>query len=143
LRTLLKGITTDTAGLELFINDLAEITQNFSSVINSELVRFRLQVIKNDMCKYFHYDYNSLRLLTTYRGNGTEWVANENVNRHEIGCQNNEKIIIDSGQVNQLETFWVGIFKGELFMNNSGNGIVHRSPSLLGKETRILLRLDA
>jgi hypothetical protein len=144
LTVLLRHITTDKDGLNLWISDIARVTQNYCLITKQEIARFRLQVVDSEMCKYFHCDYNNLRLLTTYRGNGTIWCPNHNVDRDALGCQNNKKIVTNPSEINELETFWIGIFKGELFMNNSGNGIVHRSPNISGKnKSRILLRLDA
>lgn len=143
LRMLLKSTTTNILGLELFIKDLAKITEDFCTIVNTELVRFRLQVVDNDMCKYFHCDYNNLRLISTYHGACTQWLSNDNVNRNRLGCQNNDKMVIDPLSIHQMEVFWVGIFKGELFLNNSRNGIVHRSPSLPDRtKKRLLLRMD-
>lgn len=143
LRILLKNATTDKHGLKLFIKDLAEVTEGFCKIANTELVRFRLQVVDNDMCRYFHSDYNNFRLISTYHGCGTQWLSNDNVNRNRLGCQDNNKMVIDPLNIHQMETFWVGIFKGELFLNNSGNGIVHRSPSLPDRtKKRLLLRMD-
>lgn len=81
--------------------------------------------------------------MCCYRGDGTLWVSNENVDRAMLGCKKNEDIVIDTSNIYQLEPFWVGIFKGEVFMNNSGNGIVHRSPVCNVHRKRLLLRLDA
>ena len=142
LHMALQGISADKEGLGFFIQDLVFITENFCSILQTELVRFRLEVIDQDMCKYFHCDFNNLRLMCTYRGKGTIWTPNDNVNRIRLGCKNNDEILIDPSLVHQIQPFWIGLFKGEVFMNNAGNGIVHRSPSFNGKK-RILLRLDA
>lgn len=144
LSMLLKNITVDKQGLEILISDLTEVTQQFSAIVHSELVRFRLQVVDNDMCRYFHCDYNNLRLISTYSGDGTQWIANENLNRNKLGCQNNKEIVKDSSNIHQMKPFWVGIFKGELFLNNHGNGIIHRSPPISDRsKRRLLLRIDA
>lgn len=143
LELLLKGITTDTDGLYLFIKDISQSVHQFCQLMNTELIRFNLQVIDNDMCRYFHCDYNNIRLLCTYLGEGTQWLANNNVNRDKLGCKNNAEIIIDPTQVHELSTYWIGLFKGEIFKGNAGNGIIHRSPSVKEiSKKRILLRLD-
>lgn len=143
LQALLNNYSEDIEGLNLFINDLAKIIEIFSVIVRIELVRINLQVIQDDMCKYFHSDYNNLRLICTYAGAGTYWTVNENVNREKLGSRCNEEIVKDPKRIHQMERFWVAIFKGEVFMNNAGNGIVHCSPKIsMTGEKRILLRID-
>ncbi len=144
LKKKLKGISKDEAGLDLFINDISTIVNEFSRVVAEEFIRFNLYIVEDDMCKYFHSDYNNLRLLCTYHGEGTQWIENNNTNRDKLGCEKNEEIIIDSNAINQLETFWIALLKGEAYPDNLGNGIIHRSPPMGEKKNkRILLKLDA
>lgn len=144
LQRLLVDSCDDKEGLTLFIAELVKTIELFSSITKTELVRFNLQVVQDDMCRYFHSDYNNLRLMCTYAGPGTCWTTNDNVNREKLGSRCNEAILKDTEKIYTLQPFWIGIFKGEVFMNNAGNGIIHRSPIIsLTNEKRILLRIDA
>ena len=144
LKKHFKGISKDETGLNLFINDISAITKEYSRIVAEEIIRFNLYIVEDDMCKYFHSDYNNLRLLCTYHGEGTQWIENHNANRNKMGCEKNEEILIDSSAINQLKTFWIALLKGQAYPNNLGNGIIHRSPPMGEKKNkRILLKLDA
>jgi len=112
----------------------------------SEAKRFKLTigVTQEQMCPLFHVDHNYLRLLTTLVGPGTEWLANKDVKRKGLGKGNNSKIVKPESMIQQLLTFQVGFLKGDLFPNNLGNGLVHRSPAVPpGTMGRWFIRMDA
>lgn len=141
LHTHLQKASDDQEGLGLFIEDISAITAYFSSIAGKDFIRFNLYTIDNDMCRNFHADYNNLRLLCTYRGAGTQWLSNEFVKSGYGGRPENA---IEQDEIQQLETFWIGILKGESYFNNEGNGIVHRSPPMGEKKVkRLLLKIDA
>ena len=75
------------------------------------------------------------RLVTTYKGEGTQYVSPENAEQAI-----NEQT--DSGLIKKIDEQNVAIFKGS--NNTCGKGIVHRSPPIKEKqETRLLLCLNA
>jgi hypothetical protein len=97
----------------------------------------------DDDCRRYHVDRTHLRLLCTYRGPGTEWLTNDQVERlaQASGAPNEE--IIRFGEPSQFEPFWVGILKGDAFPGNARHGLVHRSPPIKGSgQTRVLFCLD-
>lgn len=141
LQSSLKRTTKDKRGLSLFIEDIKIITEQFSTIARKEFIRFNLYTVGNDMCKYFHSDYNNLRLLCTYRGAGTQWLSNE---FKKSGYGGSPENAIDQDEIQQLEALWIGILKGESYFNNKGNGIVHRSPPMGDEKVkRLLLKIDA
>ncbi len=73
LRSSLRNIATDKEGLNLFIEDIKIISEHFSDIAKTKIIRFNLYTVESNLCKYFHADYNNLRLLCTYRGEGTQW----------------------------------------------------------------------
>ncbi len=109
-----------------------------------------LSVSTDDGCRKFHVDRRHARLLCTYVGPGTEWVANAAVRRDAL-CSDtddvaraNDIVVRDWRKVRSVARGWVAVLKGELWPGNDGNGLVHRSPpiSSLGL-TRLVLALDA
>ena len=94
------------------------------------------------MCRRFHTDINSLRLLCTYVGQGTLWVPDEMVNHKAfLNKGGNEEIVTDESQIQHAGTGDVIILKGALYPE--ANPIVHRSPAIEGNgESRLLLRID-
>jgi hypothetical protein len=123
--------------------DLRALADLFFSVSGGRDVVLRLETTDDDGCRRFHVDRTHLRLLCTYRGPGTEWLTNEQVDRHAQGNGAPNEKIIRFGEPSRFEPFWVGIMKGDAFPGNAGLGLVHRSPQIAGTgQTRVLFCLD-
>jgi hypothetical protein len=98
----------------------------------------------DQMCPLFHVDSVNLRLIVTLHGPGTEWLADSDVNRKQLGKGSNHKILRDGALIQQLKTFQVAFLKGEEYPGNYGKGLVHRSPALTSvDEARWIFRLDS
>ena len=129
-----------------FINwrrDLHYLADCYFSVCGGRDVTMRLVTTNEDGCRRFHADRTNLRLLCTYRGPGTEWLPDEQVDRLalEKGAPNDS--IVRHGSPSELAPFWAGIMKGEGYPGNKGRGLVHRSPAIGGSgQTRVLFCLD-
>lgn len=124
--------------------DIVAITMMFFQVTRARSLRLILKQVTDDACRKFHTDAYELRLLCTYRGQGTEWINDRFVNRKKLVVGNNEDIIKDASRVCRMEPFEVAILKGEVANNSSWvNGIVHRSPPIQKTgDARLLFRLD-
>jgi hypothetical protein len=123
--------------------DLGRLADLYFSVSQDSPVTIRLVATENDDCRRFHVDRTHLRLLCTYRGPGTEWLTDAQVDRvaQSNGATNDG--IIRFGEPSQFEPFWVGILKGDAYPGNAGLGLVHRSPTIAGTgQTRVLFCLD-
>ncbi len=130
-----SGRASEDVNLAWLIDDVAYLTQVFSRVLGGREVDVRLEVIRGDACWRFHYDHVPFRLVTTYRGPGTQWVhgglAEEALSRQKEF----------TGPLNTLATGHVALFKGA---RSSSGGVVHRSPPLRGRaDTRLFLCLNA
>lgn len=125
-----------------FIGDLIGVSKNFFELTSSKKIRIQLEVIKSDACRLFHVDNNYQRLLCTYHGPGTEWLAEDNLNREGLGKGNNANIVKDESLVNHTTPFDLLTLRGKKFGENFQGG-VHRSPPVEKKFlTRILLKVD-
>ncbi len=123
--------------------DLARIAEVFFELCEERDVLLRLETTDDDGCRRFHADRTHLRLLCTYRGAGTEWLSDGQVDRAALtnGAPNHD--ILRSGHPLQFEPFWVGVLKGDTYPGNAGHGLVHRSPPIAGTgQTRVLFCLD-
>ena len=123
--------------------DLRRLADLFFSVGETRAVTMRLVTTDEDGCRRFHADSTSLRLLCTYRGPGTEWLTDEQVDRsaQRAGAANDD--IVRFGEPSAFAPFWVGILKGTAYPGNAGRGLVHRSPPIAGSgQTRVLFCLD-
>jgi len=112
--------------------------------------RVRLEVLTRNACSRFHHDLNTLRMLCTYSGPGTFWVAREHVNVDALYALGgdielaNRRIVPDPGRVQQAAAWDILLLKGARFSEPDGIGAVHRSPpaATLGIP-RLLLTIDA
>ena len=123
--------------------DLRRLADLYFSVSEGRDVTLRLVTTDDDDCRRFHVDRTNLRLLCTYRGRGTEWLTEAQVDRvaQASGAPNDR--IVRFGDPAQFEPFWVGILKGDAYPGNAGHGLVHRSPSIAGSgQIRVLFCLD-
>ena len=124
------------------LNDIIEQLRLFQNISGAESLRILFTTVKTNMCRRFHTDINSLRLLCTYVGPGTLWLPNEIVNHKAfLNRGGNKQIVLDETQIQQVETGDIIILKGALYPQ--ANPIVHRSPTIEGHgESRLLLRID-
>lgn len=128
---------------DFFWSDVLQVVADFLRLSNRESGIMHLKMIENDACKKFHTDGYYLRLFTTYLGPGTEWLPEEAVNRSGLG-KTNDLIVKKPALIQRMNTFDVGILKGEPHANKLPvKGIVHRSPEVAATgEKRIILRVD-
>jgi hypothetical protein len=116
--------------------DIAGIAVRFARILGSDLVDLRLEAVAHDACWKFHRDNTRLRLITTYRGPGTQIVAPE-----FAMCALREQRDY-RGPMEELPRFAVALFKGSR-ADRPEDGIVHRSPPMAGTgQCRLVLCLN-
>ncbi len=57
------------------VHDVVDKAEFVTQLTGAPALRVRLEVVEDDHCSGFHIDDVRLRLVTTYRGPGTQWVA--------------------------------------------------------------------
>lgn len=109
-----------------------------------------MEVLKRAMCPRFHVDRSGIRLLCTYRGSGTEWLRESDVDRTKLGFQSagmsdeTSGVILNPDAIQALETYTIALIKGSAWEDNAQRGLVHRSPTpAVQQSPRVLLALDA
>lgn len=120
--------------------DIQQLAMVFAAIIERETVAVRLEAITGRGCHRWHADAIGLRLLTTYRGPGTEWLglAGGGAVAATLGA-----VAPPPGTVQAMPTGAVALLKGEGFPGNAGAGCIHRAPqSTRGPRARLLLCLD-
>ena len=90
------------------------------------------------MCPRFHVDRVPCRMLRTYAGPGTEWIAHDHINPQRFSARD-EIPLAPGGEVQQLPTGVWSLLKGGLW-DGDFPGVVHRSPS--SSTARLLATLD-
>lgn len=123
------------AGVTALADDATGLADLFAQISGSSSVRLRLEWVTQQQCPRFHADRVPMRLLCTYRGPGTEWIAND-VTLASPDADPHESML------NRLGTGDVAIMKGSPGAGASG-ALRHRSPKLQTPDDwRLLLSLD-
>ncbi|MFM7350550.1 MAG: DUF1826 domain-containing protein [Erythrobacter sp.] len=113
--------------------DAAALARLFCETLALARFELRLEVVRTDSCRKFHADYVTARLITTYVGEGTQWLDGGDAARFAAGAE--------PRRINRLAAFDVGLFKGKLA---TGTPAIHRSPPIVGTAggARLLLVLN-
>jgi hypothetical protein len=136
LKTLFRASQTPICRHRLVLeNDVLSLVERFAILAGVELVDIRLEKVDTDACWKFHLDNVPFRMLTTYRGQTTQWVEAKD-EALALKRQRDYK-----GPLQRLPSYSVAIFKGR--QTEHGGGVLHRSPPIeaIG-EVRLLLCLN-
>ncbi|MCR0984667.1 DUF1826 domain-containing protein [Roseomonas populi] len=109
---------------EVMERDLRMLAGLFAVITARPRVRVRLDAVEGVPCPRWHADAVPLRLLCTYCGAGTEWLAGDG-----------------RGAVpNGISAPCVAVLKGRGFPGEPDGGCLHRSPARAGR--RLVLCID-
>ena len=125
--------------------DMASLAFLFARISGLARVQLRLDAALHEACPLFHVDSVPLRLLCTYVGAGTEWLAHDDADHAELGLRGRSldqanAAIRGDGRARSVPAGWVAICKGRRF-GDATPGVVHRSPDPAGVP-RLLLVID-
>jgi Protein of unknown function (DUF1826) len=141
---LLTGFPAD-VGRVRWVTELTALVELFTTLTDARTVGLRITATDRATCPRFHCDQVSLRMLCCWVGEGTEFLAEEDIIRDAVGLRQ-ESVgfaagpIRSGGLVRRMRSFAVGAFKGDLWPANEGHGAVHRSPQPEG--WRVFVSLD-
>jgi hypothetical protein len=71
----------------LLVADVARLAELLDDLVEAPEIGLRLRALSHEMCPRFHVDRVPLRLLCTYAGPGTEWLAETDVDRALLRAQ--------------------------------------------------------
>jgi hypothetical protein len=109
-------------------------------LLGCKRVGVRVATLREPMCPRFHVDRVSCRMLITFTGRGTEWIASDEVDRSLFAERNNETPpITATGSVKSMTAGSWNLLKGSTW-DDKFFGVVHRSP--LEAKDRLFLSLD-
>ena len=117
---------------ETLIADAAILARLFCETLDLARFELRLELVRTDSCRKFHADYVRARLITTYVGEGTDWLNDADADRIADGHE--------PQHINRLNAFDVGLFKGKLATDRPA---IHRSPQIAASDAvRLLMVLN-
>lgn len=110
-------------------DDISALAQMFSKLTGAPYLRMRLEIVNTNACRRFHLDAVTVRLVCTYRGQGTQYgLAGENG---------------DPEQIHQVGPSAPILLRGSLWPGTAQSALRHRSPPIEGTgETRLVLVFD-
>lgn len=109
---------------QAWLDDMATICLNFCKLTASNEILFWLTSTR--VCQKFHVDKTPCRLLVTYYGMGTQWLAESLQQLQQQGHP--------PRNIKSIQPWSIAVFRG------GKNGVVHRSPP--EESQSILMRLD-
>ena len=119
------------------IDDVLEHSKLIVSLTGTPTLRVRLDVVDDDCCPKFHVDDVRLRLVTTYRGPGTEWIPPRLAARFVDGR------LPPADTVRHLARGEVAVLRGGRGATPERPGVLHRSPPIAGTGVvRLFLAID-
>lgn len=132
----------------LLAQELHFWSEMLAELTGSEIVGVRLARLDAAMCPRFHVDRVMIRVVSTFIGHGTEYLAAEDVDSDRFGdttqgaSDENSGLLKPGAQVRRANAGDVILLKGEAWPNNAGRGVVHRSPIASRTSPRLVMTLD-
>jgi len=123
-------------------------TEVLAELTGCELVGVRLARLEAAMCPRFHVDKVTVRVVSTFAGHGTEYLAEEDVDRSWLGhaargvSDEASGLMRPGARIRRAEASDVVLLKGEAWPKNAGRGAVHRSPTASPASPRLVMTLD-
>jgi hypothetical protein len=142
------ALTAQMTGLPRLAEEVHFWTEVLAELTGCELVGVRLARLEAAMCPRFHVDKLTVRVVSAFAGSGTEYLAEEDVDRRWLGhaahgVRDEASGLMRAGaRVRRAEASDVVLLKGESWPNNAGRGAVHRSPSASAASPRLVMTLD-
>jgi hypothetical protein len=134
---------------EVLIDDVWRCAELLGEITGSAELGVRIAVLEEAMCPRFHVDYVGVRLVCTYVGPTTEFLATSEVDRCHLGHALDKPadeltgLLRRGASVRRAGIGDVVLLKGEAWPGNEGRGAVHRSPAASPSTPRLVLTIDA
>lgn len=117
---------------EVLAQDIGSVVHLFAGLAGQTAAVVRLESDPAALCPLMHVDNVALRLVCTYSGPGTQWLARGDADRSQLGLRGRSieaaNAAIVRGPIRQLRPGHVAILKGGGPDGPPGAGVVHRSP---------------
>lgn len=130
------GVTPDWLA-QWLSQDAVFLARIFEELTGASRLRLRLETVVDDACRCFHPDNVRFRLVTTYRGPGTEWISPRDATSTPSGAE------VLGAKIRRLDRGHVAIMRGSRAATADLPALLHRSPPIAGSGvTRLFLAID-
>ncbi len=118
-------------------DDIDDLAREFGRLTGARTFLVRLEAITNDGCSRFHADNVRYRMVTTYFGPGTQWIA------PPYAADVQHDMSFSSDAIRQLGAGWIALMRGKKVETKGIPGMLHRSPPMKGIDRpRLFLAID-
>lgn len=136
-RRLKAQISMPSSLVRWLCDDIDSLIRVFGRLAGARAFLVRLEAVSNDGCSRFHADNVRYRLVTTYFGPGTQWIA------PPYAADIQHDMPFSSDAIRQLGAGWVAMMRGRKVETSEIPAILHRSPPLQGsRQPRLFLAID-
>lgn len=134
----LKVETTIPSGIVRWLcDDIGNLIRLYGRLTGAQAFLVRFEAINNDGCSRFHADNMRYRLVTTYSGPGTQWIA------PPYAADIQDRLSDSSAMIRQIGTGWIALMRGRKAETASIPAVLHRSPPMRGiTRPRLFLAID-
>mgnify|MGYP001545132544 CR=1 FL=1 len=115
----------DEAGKSALLDDLCLLCEIVVELTDCDTVGVRLARVDHAMCPGWHLDRVGVRLVCTYDGVGTQWLADQTVDRGQLSSSEYQSLPYEEAAAGEIV-----LLKGSLWWGNETFGAIHRSPEL-------------
>lgn len=134
--------------LPALLQDMGELLQMLMALFEPPALGLRLEALTEATCPRFHVDRLGVRMVCTYAGPATQWLEHGAVERQWLGPRDIQLDDHGCGLIRPghcIQQAGVGdalLLKGEGWLGNEGQGLVHRSPPVPPGSRRLFLSVD-
>lgn len=125
----------------IWAQDVEALCQAFCREIRQDCCQLHLDCERP--CQRFHADNLLIRLVCTYRGPGTQWLLEDNLNLEAARSKgtHNHDIVRRPEDIQQLREWEVLVMKGK--QTTTGQPLYHKSPPPAAEQPKsLILKLD-
>jgi Protein of unknown function (DUF1826) len=143
-----SGLVAQMPGLSHLAGELHFWTDVLAELTGCGQVGVRLARLDAAMCPRFHVDKVTLRIVSAFVGNGTEYLAEKDADRRWLGhaahgaADEVSGLLRPGACIRRAAAGDVVLLKGEGWPNNTGRGALHRSPIASISAPRLVMTLD-
>lgn len=148
LKEQLADSLPDHQGKQAAIDDIYLLSDMLCCLFDCDTVGLRLVPLNKAMCPSFHVDNIPVRLVSTYLGDGTQWLPQEalvlspNDNDHSKLGKTKAGFYYQQDNIQQMKVNDVGLLKGQAWDETQESAALHRSCPVDDNGKRVLLTLD-
>lgn len=134
-------------GRDALEEDVRFAAELLADLVGCDALGIRIEVTDRASCPRLHVDRVAVRLLCTYRGDGTQWLDHGDADRAHLGGRGADDahsgLLREGATLHSVPPFALALLKGSAWPGHESRGVIHRSPGVAAESgPRVLLAID-